>query len=157
MATAAALQKAIATNEKYAVNYRKAGKDPSKYIAKITALKAELAQVSASKTEAVPATSGLTNYTAAQSDAVWVLRAASGNTVGADTNPAPGAAKTMGFSGVMSDDSTGSWVYGVFENGVLTGTSATNPGAGPAGFTPFGLASGIDKDAPYTGPGALRP
>jgi len=47
MSTAESLQKAIATNEKYAANYRKAGKDPAKYLAKIAALKVELAALSA--------------------------------------------------------------------------------------------------------------
>lgn len=49
MATVAALEKAIATNERYASNYRKAGKDPAKYVAKIAALKAELAVLTAPK------------------------------------------------------------------------------------------------------------
>ena len=43
MATVAALEKAIATNERYAANFRKAGKDPAKYLARIAALKVELA------------------------------------------------------------------------------------------------------------------
>ena len=43
MATAAVIKNAIATNERYATNYRKAGKDPAKYVAKIAALRAELA------------------------------------------------------------------------------------------------------------------
>jgi hypothetical protein len=43
MATVADLEKAIATNERYAANYRKAGKNPAKYLAKIASLKVELA------------------------------------------------------------------------------------------------------------------
>ncbi len=43
MTTPAVLKNAIATNERYAENYRKAGKDPAKYVAKIAALNAELA------------------------------------------------------------------------------------------------------------------
>ena len=53
MATEAVLKNAIATNERYAANYVKAGKDPAKYLAKIAALKAELAALSAPA--AVPA------------------------------------------------------------------------------------------------------
>jgi hypothetical protein len=49
MATVAALEKAIATNERYAANYRKAGKNPAKYVAKIAALKVELAAALAPK------------------------------------------------------------------------------------------------------------
>jgi len=48
MATEAVLKNAIATNERYAANYVKAGKNPAKYLAKIAALKAELAALSAS-------------------------------------------------------------------------------------------------------------
>jgi hypothetical protein len=61
MTTATDLQKAIATNEQYAANYTKAGKNPAKYLAKIAALKAELAAFSAPKAAAplpVPATGG---------------------------------------------------------------------------------------------------
>jgi hypothetical protein len=97
--------------------------------------------------------SGLTNWGAAQADAGFVLRASLGDLVGADTNPAPGAAKALGFSGVVGEGE----LYGTFVNGVLT-TTGPNPGAGPDGFmTPFSLAAGIDRAAPYTGPGAVRP
>jgi hypothetical protein len=57
MATPAVLKNAIATNERYAANYTKAGKDPAKYVAKIAALKAELAALSAPKAAAAPAAS----------------------------------------------------------------------------------------------------
>ena len=96
-----------------------------------------------------------TNWEAAQIDAGFVFQASLGNLVGADTNPVPGAAKALKFSGVVGDSQTG--LYGTFLDGALTATGA-NPGDGPNGFTtPFSLAAGIDKDAPYTGPGAVRP
>jgi hypothetical protein len=98
--------------------------------------------------------SGLTNWSAAQIDAGFVAQASIGNLGGADTNPAPGAAKALGFSGVVGDGS----LYFTFVDGGLTATSGINPGAGPGGFTtPFGLAPGIHPDDPYTGPGAERP
>ena len=107
---------------------------------------------------ATPSPTGLTNWAAAQVDAGFVLRASQGDLVGADTNPAPGAAKALGFSGVIGEGTGNTVMYGTFVAGALTDTSATNPGAGTGGFsTPFSLAQGIDKDAPYTGPGAVRP
>jgi hypothetical protein len=116
------------------------------------------AQVAVTGGVAVPAPvaapRGLTNWGAAQIDAGFVLRASQGDLVGADTNPAPGAAKALGFSGVIGEGT----LYATFIDGALRDTSATNPGAGPGGYTtPFSLAAGIDKDAPYTGPGAVRP
>ena len=140
MPTAAALEKAIATNERYAANYRKAGKDPAKYVAKIAALRAELAALAPKPTAP---TSGLTNWSAAQIDAGFVFQASLGNTVGADTNPVPGAAKALGFSGVVGSGAD----YGVFKNGGLVETTTTVPAAG-WGFA-FGLAPGFDSDAPY--------
>jgi hypothetical protein len=151
MATVTDLEKAIATNERYAANYRKAGKSPAKYLAKIATLKAELAALSAPKA-APKAASGLPNCDAAELDAGFVFQASLGNVGGADTNPAPGAAKALGWSGVVGDGIRG---YGVFRDGVLTGTvSVVPPNGWP--FT-FGVAAGIDPNAPYTGPGAARP
>jgi hypothetical protein len=107
---------------------------------------------------AAPPTPGLTNWAAAQLDAGWVLEAALGNLVGADTNPAPGAAKALGFNGVIGTGTASGQIYATFTDGVLGVYGPVNPGAGPGGFkTLFGLAPGIDKDAPYTGPGAVRP
>jgi hypothetical protein len=158
MATVAALQKAIATNERYAANYRKAGKNPAKYVAKIAALKAELAAAAPAKAAAAPASSGLTNWAAAQIDAGFVLRASLGDTIGADTNPAPGAAKALGFSGVVGTGTGAATIYGTFTNGALASSGPTNPGDSPTGFTtPFSLAPGVNQDAPYSGPGAARP
>ena len=97
-------------------------------------------------------TPGLTNWAAAQLDAGFVFKASLGDTSGADTNPAPGAAKALGFSGVVGQGE----LYGTFVNGVLTATGP-NP-IGPNGYTtPFGLGASFDKDAPYTGSGAVRP
>ena len=141
MATAASLGKAIATNERYAANYRKAGKDPAKYVAKIAALRAELAALAPKPTVSAPS-SGLTNWAAAQIDAGFVFQASLGNLGGADTNPVPGAAKSLGFSGVVGSGAD----YGVFKNGDLVETTTTVPAAG-WGFA-FGLA-GFDNDAPY--------
>ncbi len=113
------------------------------------------AQLTAPAAPALTPTNGLTNWGAAQIDAGFVFQASRGNTVGADTNPAPGAAKALGFSGVVADSASG--LYGTFVDGVLTETGG-NPGAGPGGFTMrFGLAAGINPDDPYTGPGAVRP
>ena len=98
-------------------------------------------------------TNGLTNWGAAQIDAGFVFQASRGNTVGADTNPAPGAAKALGFSGVVADSASG--LYGTFVDGVLT---ETGPNPGATGFTTrFGLAAGVNPDGMYTGPGAARP
>jgi len=148
MATVAVLKNAIAANERYAANYVKAGKNPAKYLAKIAALKAELAALSAPK---AAAPSGLTNWAAAQVDAGFVFQASLGNTTGADTNPAPGAAKTLGFTGVVGSGN----LYGIFRNGALVNTVGEPPAMG-WGFA-FGLAAGFNNDDPYTGPGAVRP
>jgi hypothetical protein len=102
-----------------------------------------------------PAASGLTNYTAAELDAGFVFQASLGNTVGADTNPAPGAAKALGFSGVVSNSQGVDTSYGIFKNGALVETTNVVPPTG-WGFV-FGLAAGINANDPYTGPGAVRP
>lgn len=159
MTRATDLEQSIATNKTYAANYTRAGKDPAVYNAKIAAESAELAALGAAssavaaKAQAASAPSGLTRYAAAQVDAGFVFQASLGNTTGADTNPAPGAAAALGFSGVVGDSATGS--YGVFKGGVLTETVSTPPPAG-WGFA-FGLATPFANDAPYTGPGAVRP
>jgi hypothetical protein len=73
MATVATLQKAIATNERYAANYRKAGKDPAKYVAKIAALNAELAALSAPKAAAAPQPATGGPLTQAHIDQAYVI------------------------------------------------------------------------------------
>ena len=101
---------------------------------------------------------GLTNWGAAQIDAGFVLNEAIGNLVGADTNPAPDAARILGFSGVVGTSTDNGTVYGTFTNGVLSAFGPKNPGDSPDGYTvPFSLAAGIDNDAQYTGPGTVRP
>jgi hypothetical protein len=153
MTRASDLEASIAKNKTYAANYVRAGKDPAKYNAKIAAESAELAALASKPAAAAPArSSGLTQWSAASVDAGFVFEAAHGNTVGADTNPAPGAAKALGFSGVAGDATLG---YGIFRDGVLTETIATPPPTG-WGFA-FGLAAGFNNDDPYTGPGAARP
>jgi hypothetical protein len=164
MTRASDLGKAISTDLTYAQNDVKAGKDPSAHIAKALRYAEELAGLPADKptttttsnsgTSGTPSTaSGLTNYAAAQVDAGFVFQASLGNTVGADTNPAPGAAKALGFNGAVGDSTTSK--YGVFKNGELTETLDAPPDAG-WDFT-FGLAAGFNNDDPYTGPGAARP
>ena len=93
---------------------------------------------------------GMSNWAAAQLDAGFVFLTSQGDNPGADTNPAPGAAAALGFTGVVAGNG-----YGVFKNGVLVETVP----APPAGGWPFafGLAPGFLMDAPYTGPGAVRP
>jgi hypothetical protein len=110
---------------------------------------AEEAEIAVTEPGSTP--SGLTNLGAAKIDAGFVLRASLGaDQAELDTNPVPGAAKALGFSGVMASGTYPDTVYGTFVDGVLIETSAVNPGAGPDGFTtPFGLASGINPDALY--------
>ena len=150
MATAASLGKAIATNERYAENYRKAGKNPAKYVAKIAALRAELAALAPKPTAptAAPAGDGQTNDGAARIDAAAVFQLSLGNPDDMKTNPYPGAAKALGYSGVEGDSATKK--YGVFKNGELVETTTTVPPDG-WGFE-FGLAAGFDKNAPYVKP-----
>jgi hypothetical protein len=153
MTRASDLEASIAKNKTYAANYVRAGKDPAKYEAKIAAETAELAALKAAPVAAparAPAASGLTNYSAAEVDAGFVFQASLGNTTGADTNPAPGAAKAMGFSGVVGSGNQ----YGIFRDGALTETTSAVPSTG-WGFA-FGL-TGFNNDDSYTGPGAARP
>jgi hypothetical protein len=163
MTRASDLAKAISTDLTYAQNDVKAGKDPSAHIAKALRYAEELAALPAETTttkNSAPTTtldntakpSGLTNYAAAEVDAGFVFQVSLGNTTGADTNPAPGAAKALGFSGVVGEGADG---YGVFKDGELTETVDAPPDAG-WDFT-FGLAAGFNNDDPYTGPGAVRP
>lgn len=102
-----------------------------------------------------PVPSGLTNYRAAELDAGFVLQDSLGNTSGDATNPAPGAAKELGFSGVTSNSQGVDTSYGVFKGGALVETTNVVPPTG-WGFA-FGLAAGFNNDDPYTGPGAVRP
>ena len=95
------------------------------------------------------APSGLTNWAAAQIDAGWVFQASQGNTVGAENNPCPGAAKALGFSGVMGTSTGTGFAYGIFKGGELIETVTNAPDAG-WGFA-FGLA-GFDNDAEYVKP-----
>ena len=115
-------------------------------------LDVDLAALAAAQQAAPASPGGLTNWGAAQLDAGFVLQESLGNYVGADTNPAPGAAKALGFNGVVGTGNT----YATFKGGELVDTSATNPGEHGFNFA-FGLAAGIDPDGSYTGPGALRP
>ncbi len=115
-------------------------------------LDTDLAGLAASLAPAAPtpAPTGLTNWGAAQIDAGFVFQASLGNTVGADTNPAPGAAKALGFSGVVGTSTATGYIYGIFRDGVLTGTVDAPPATG-WDFT-FGLAAGVASDAPYVKP-----
>ena len=119
-----------------------------KNLAALTAVLAPVAPATSSFPVAAASPSGLTNLTAAETDAGWVFQASLGNLVGAGNNPAPGAAKAFGYSGVSGDSA--SLQYGVFRNGELVETTRDIPSTG-WGF-PFGVAEGIDPDAPYIRP-----
>jgi hypothetical protein len=153
---------AISQDIKYALGLVKAGKDPTFWLDRASGYAFELVGAAAAPpatttTSAVPVTTTaaptMTQYTAAELDAGFVFQASLGNTTGADTNPAPGAAKEFGFSGVAADSATSK--YGVFRDGALTETLDAPPAAG-WDFA-FGLAAGFNNDDPYTGPGAVRP
>ena len=153
------LTMAISQDIKYALGLVKAGKDPTFWLDRASGYAFELVGANPAAAPTVPtATSdpapaaALTNYAAAEVDAGFVFQASLGNTTGADTNPAPGAAKALGFNGVAAAEPGG---YGVFKNGELTETLDAPPAAG-WDFA-FGLAAGINNDDPYTGPGAVRP
>ena len=88
---------------------------------------------------------GMTNDAAARFDAAAVFQLSLGNADDMKNNPHPGAAKALGYSGVMGDSATKK--YGVFKNGELVETTTTVPDAG-WGF-PFGYAEGIDPEAPF--------
>jgi len=96
---------------------------------------------------------GLTNWSAASVDAGFVVRAS----LGADeaelrTNPVPGAAKALGFCGVVGTGTGPDILYATFVDGVMGEASPINPGDGPDGYTVrFGLAAGVDPDALYVG------
>jgi hypothetical protein len=102
-----------------------------------------------------PVPSGLTNYSAAELDAGFVFQASLGNTTGADTNPAPGAAAALGFCGVVGTSDGPGPIYGIFKDGKLVGSERVPPvdGWGIA----FGLAPGFNNDGPYAVSGAVRP
>ena len=115
-------------------------------------LDVDLAALAAAQQAAPASTGGLTNWGAAQIDAGFVLQASLGNYGGADTNPAPGAAKALGFTGVVGEAGVG---YAIFKAGDLSEIIAEPPATGwPFAF---GLAAGFNSDDPYTGPGAVRP
>jgi hypothetical protein len=133
MATRAALEKAIATNERYAANYRKAGKDPAKYVAKIAALKAQLPPADPLLVPTETDWSGKLVSKAAVMDATSIANVNAGQppTPGAETYK--GAALAERFSGVIGVGTGGTIVFSVFVAGfgaaIFNGDSATDVAA----------------------------